>query len=115
VLKNSKNPRSRAIARLFGRSHGREETEFAQVPPGFVAQAGAGRPGKHVRGSREFRTRRRSKRDEPEGLALPQRLVGLLNELMTSGLDLLLSCAHRLKDQREGLVDKEDFDDSTTK
>ena len=39
-------------------------------------------PGKHVCGFREFRTRRRSKRDEPERLGLPQRLVGLLNELM---------------------------------
>jgi len=35
-------------------------------------------PGKHVRGFREFRTRRRSKRDEPEPLALPQWLVGIV-------------------------------------
>jgi hypothetical protein len=35
-------------------------------------------PGKHFRGFREFRTRRRSNRDEPERLALPQWLVGIV-------------------------------------
>jgi hypothetical protein len=39
-------------------------------------------PASMVCGFREFRTRRRSKRDEPERLGLPQRLVGLLNGLM---------------------------------
>ena len=39
-------------------------------------------PGKHVRSFQEFRTPRHSKRDEPERLALPQSLVGMLNELM---------------------------------
>jgi hypothetical protein len=56
---------------------------FLQADLSFPIRKGRNAPaGKHVCGFREFRTRRRSKRDEPERLGLPQRLVGLLNELM---------------------------------
>jgi hypothetical protein len=59
-----------------------EITSYKPTCHSLSAKAETQLPGKHVCGFREFRTRSRSKRDEPERLGLPQWLVGLLNELM---------------------------------